>query len=1271
MTPSRASWLAVACISSLILCDVPTQATEAAATNRPPCAGREQQLTSEFAAPLQGMVNTKFEFARIEGITSFKVCKRKCLRKKKCRACAVRNDDGTGTSTCVLLRRSSSQAAANTPQSPTNYTLYDRIIVCPATTATTTSTSTTTARMPRPLVATDMPATQLELVFYFVSMHVVPSRDVLLGKINSILSGFFPHVGRISLSTWTEHTGKAPNVYVYLRGPQDQVNRLKEGVTAQRVKLVVGDQECVAKLPHIPTMHPKSTLPPVATSFSVTTTKTTAATTTTAARAATNARSTTVLTTTSTSTSASASTTTNAAAAMNTTKTAIATANTRTNSTMTITVLCPTRDFVFVSPGKVGEPRLMQVVGVSQDRCIQMCLEMQGCAAYSYKSVAHACLLSPTAAAYSLEDSAKEHQRHNFYDRVFAHGPCTTTTTTTTSIMKTHTTARTTRTTATRSTATNVSTAAAASMMPSATKSTIAPTGMSTTARTISNSLSTSPVATTATTTSSASSSGDSDSGSDSGSGSGNGDDANGGDDNDGHGNGAEDTSTASTITSSFSASSPVIVNTTTTLTTATMATTTAATVATTTTTTTTTTATATATAAAAAAATATSSTSTPTQRAVQVHITPGMVVNAGEPCGGKAKPLNGSFCGRGGTRCNSGYTCDIHPTDVWAVCCPDETAEVTVAECPTAKFVFVSPGKVAEFPNGTRLAQITGLSQTSCVQLCLTTPGCAAYSYKSVAQACLLSSTTAAHSLEDSAKEYRRHNFYNRVFSPGPCKHTAVFGNTEPASPMRTRPNMYVFIADDLLNNEHGLGFTGNLHVNSPVLDGFAANSIQMTRMYTPMAMCTPSRTALYTGLYPIRNGAYTNHQETLASVRTLPMYLQKLSYTVAYGGKMHATPKKLYPFERFLEWPREQELTTLLQDFIDTKRAGAVVANTSVPPWCIFFGSTEPHADHTRDGNHTYHTTFPGASLPKKWPDIPVTREAVAGMYNDINKLDRQFASFVQVLGRNFREDRSITIFTSDHGGKHFAKWSCYDAGLHIPFFVQPNGMEFDMHPRRVDSLLSFVDIVPTLIELAGGNIEDHAGLDGRSFLSLLKNTSGPPVHDYVFGLHTSRGARCLVTPYPIRSVTDGHWKYIRNFNAKATYQANMMNRQAWQTKKSEWGHWLRIEDEEQSKWVKFLECRPVEELYKLADDPHEVNNLAWNPAESSDIQNIPDTLARLRAALAAWMHEQGDTDPVARELDVPLRPSAEEWDSKGCLSLSTDRVCQYPDIISTNEF
>ena len=82
----------------------------------------------------------------------------------------------------------------------------------------------------------------------------------------------------------------------------------------------------------------------------------------------------------------------------------------------------------------------------------------------------------------------------------------------------------------------------------------------------------------------------------------------------------------------------------------------------------------------------------------VQVHSTPGMVANTGEPCGGKEKPLKGSFCGRGGTRCNRGYTCDIHPTDVWAVCCPDETAEVT-ATTPLPALSAVGKGAVDTSP--------------------------------------------------------------------------------------------------------------------------------------------------------------------------------------------------------------------------------------------------------------------------------------------------------------------------------------------------------------------------------------------------------------------------------------------------------------------------------------------------------------------------------------------------------------------------------------------
>ena len=95
------------------------------------------------------------------------------------------------------------------------------------------------------------------------------------------------------------------------------------------------------------------------------------------------------------------------------------------------------------------------------------------------------------------------------------------------------------------------------------------------------------------------------------------------------------------------------------------------------------------------------------------------------------------------------------------------------------------------------------------------------------------------------------------------------------------------MYLADDLSYDD--LGFHGNTEVATPNVDRFAKESVQFTHMYTPTAMCTPARAVLFTGRYPVQNGAYMNHGKVAFKVKMLPYYLAPLGYHFLLLGKDH----------------------------------------------------------------------------------------------------------------------------------------------------------------------------------------------------------------------------------------------------------------------------------------------------------------------------------------------------------------------------------------------
>src|SRR3954464_2588529 len=105
------------------------------------------------------------------------------------------------------------------------------------------------------------------------------------------------------------------------------------------------------------------------------------------------------------------------------------------------------------------------------------------------------------------------------------------------------------------------------------------------------------------------------------------------------------------------------------------------------------------------------------------------------------------------------------------------------------------------------------------------------------------------------------------------------------------SRPNIILFIADDLTWND--IGPYGATDVRTPNLDRLARESLKFNLAFAASPTCTPSRSAILTGLYPMRNGAHANHALINDGIATLPVYMGKLGYRVVLAGKSHIGPR------------------------------------------------------------------------------------------------------------------------------------------------------------------------------------------------------------------------------------------------------------------------------------------------------------------------------------------------------------------------------------------
>ena len=435
-------------------------------------------------------------------------------------------------------------------------------------------------------------------------------------------------------------------------------------------------------------------------------------------------------------------------------------------------------------------------------------------------------------------------------------------------------------------------------------------------------------------------------------------------------------------------------------------------------------------------------------------------------------------------------------------------------------------------------------------------------------------------------------------------------------ALPESGKPNILLILADDL--SWFDLGCYGSKDVNTPNIDKLAREGMTFSNAYTATAMCAPSRQQLYTGLFPVRSGAMANHSSVKPGTKSMVHHLGELGYQVSLSGKEHFGPPASFPFER---------------------REGLTIPSGS-KPFCLVHASRKPH-----DGWPDAQGYDPNEiTVAPYLVDNQETRTALSRYFTEITQLDQDVKTLLADLKAKGKADNTVVIFTSEQGSAFYGgKWTCYDRGLKTAFIVKWPGLI--KRGSKSDALIQYVDLVPTLVEIAGGNSTQvdtgrkgapggGNGFDGKSFLEVLRGERREH-NSYVYGIHTMQGA-WIGGPYPIRSIRDERYKYIWNPMHEGGFVNfnNIGNRlQCWQS-------WLRDAKtnpeaaEIVRRWVK----RPEIEFYDTEKDPYELSNLAKDPGYAK-------LIIHLKKKLESWMAQQGDLG-IKTELSNPKSSKEAQW-------------------------
>jgi N-sulfoglucosamine sulfohydrolase len=490
-----------------------------------------------------------------------------------------------------------------------------------------------------------------------------------------------------------------------------------------------------------------------------------------------------------------------------------------------------------------------------------------------------------------------------------------------------------------------------------------------------------------------------------------------------------------------------------------------------------------------------------------------------------------------------------------------------------------------------------------------------------------------------------------------------SIVTSFSPIGDLRAAERNVLFIITD--DESPTLGCYGDTSAVTPAIDAVARDGVVFRNAFATTASCSASRSVVMSGLHNHYNGQFghQHHYHKFASfdnvvALSLPRVMARAGYRTAQIGKYHVAPETVFQYETYLKGNGRNAvaMAEASREFLTDR--------SDDRPFFLYFATSDPHRGGGKDrtsqlelkadlfGNLPQRASHPGVeevffdpadvAVPPFLPDTAETREELAQYYQSCSRIDSGVGRLVQILKQADLYDKTLIVFTSDHG-MAFAggKTTVYEGGLRVPMVVRdPYQKERGV---QSDALISHIDITPTLLDYGGGldpktggptnwldpdkfwkqrgeNLKENRGggnsfrsYHGKSWLHCLAHPDGPH-HDTIFASHTFHEIQMY---YPMRVVRDSKYKLIWNIAHPLPYPfaSDLWAASSWQAqwakgKDAPYGHMT----------VDRYVHRPEFELFDIAADPDETTNLA----ESSGHKDI---LESYKAKLKAMQKETGD--------------------------------------------
>jgi len=434
-------------------------------------------------------------------------------------------------------------------------------------------------------------------------------------------------------------------------------------------------------------------------------------------------------------------------------------------------------------------------------------------------------------------------------------------------------------------------------------------------------------------------------------------------------------------------------------------------------------------------------------------------------------------------------------------------------------------------------------------------------------------------------------------------------------------KPNILWITTEDISPQ---LGCYGFEFVDTPVLDQLAADGVMYTNAIASAPVCAPARTSIITGMHQSSIGGH--HMRCKGwypeEFKYYPQYLREAGYYCTNNSKtdynLEYDKNKIWDeSSKTAHWknrPDKNQPFFAIFNFTGTHESGT--------------NSREKHEDVCKDLPPEVMIKPGEAPLPPYFPDKPIVHELWARYCNNISALDRVAENLLNELKEEGVAENTIVFFYSDHGaGIPIHKRWLYDTGLLVPMIVYCPDKYKHLMPHKQgepsDELVSFIDLAPTALNLAGIPVPEN--MQGRAFLG--ENLT--PEREYTYASRDRMDERYDMQ----RAVRDKNFKYIRYYEFPKPFIQYMNTPEKGDIMKA-----IRSSYKDGTlpeAGVKLMAQRkPVEELFDLEKDPKELNNVADNP-------QYKEVLERMRQAHKDWSVRVADAglipEPILREWET----------------------------------